>query len=440
VNHLIRYLFNWSNWFVVFLIACTFGQVYFSVNTVEQKSELMLTTFRVLEIEKSPFGTLKTVFETNRGNYELSSKTPQNSIKKGYEYQEIVSFSQYSIENKKEVYDLSSGIKGEVGIEGGLIVKGCDLRCKLMQNLSQTEYYLDRLFSEYSCQKLRWVTTLLAPDIPCNDIGTFSKGLLIGGVHFSDSTKQTIRQSGISHLVAVSGFQVVLLAGFIEWIFLQARISKFKRLVFTVVVLLLFGALVGFDPPIVRAILMTMITYFALILGRSQPKNKILIYTAIIMLWANPFYLYSVSFQLSFLATFGLMNGSLPLQNLGTKLATGFELIWINVRIFLITLPVILYLNAGFAWYSIPINFILLPLTPFISLLDIFSIIPFLGEFIHIFALGIESLTLQTLHDVMQTGGQTTMKPMTLVEMSLYYIFFVTILLAINYRKNKSPE
>jgi ComEC/Rec2-related protein len=440
VSHIIRYVFNWSNWFVFFLIICTLGQVYFSVNSVENKSESSLITFRVLEIEKSPYGTLKTIVETHRGNYELSSKTPLNTLKKGYQYQGIVDYSQYNIENKKEVYDLSSGIKGEVNIDGGVIVKGCDLRCKMMQNLSQTEYYLDRLFSEYSCQKLRWVTAFLAPDIPCNDIGTFSKGLLIGGVHFSDSTKKIIKQSGISHLVAVSGFQVVLLAGFIEWIFLQLRISKLKRFIFTILVLTLFGALVGFDPPIVRAILMTMITYFALMLGRSQPRNKILIYTAIIMLWVNPFYLYSVSFQLSFLATFGLMNGSLSLQNLGTKLASGFELIWINVRIFLITLPVILYLNAGFAWYSIPINFVLLPLTPFISLLDIFSIVPFFGEFIHIFAIGIESLTLQTLHDIVQSGVQTPMKPLTPIELIVYYTSFVMLLLAINYRKNKPPE
>jgi ComEC/Rec2-related protein len=440
VNHLIRYLFNWSNWFVVFLIACTLGQVYFTINSVEQKSEPTFTTFRVLEIEKSSFGTLKTVIETNQGNYEISSKTPQNSLKKGYEYKGLVSFSQYSTENKKEIYDLSSGIKGEASIDSGMIVKGCDLKCKMIQNLGQTEFYLDRLFSEYSCQKLQWLSKLLAPDIPCNDIGTFSKGLLIGGVHFSDSSKQIIRQSGISHLVAVSGFQVVLLAGFIEWIFLQLRISKLKRFVCTTVVLLAFGALVGFDPPIVRAILMTMITYFALILGRSQPKNNILIYTAIIMLWVNPFYLYSVSFQLSFLATFGLMNGTLPLENLGTKLASLLELLWINLRIFLITLPVILYLNGGFAWYSIPINFVLLPLTPFVSLLDIFSIIPFSGEFIHIFTLGIEALILQTLHDIVQTGGQTAMKPMTTIELILYYIFLVILLVIINYSKNKSPQ
>jgi competence protein ComEC len=150
-----------------------------------------------------------------------------------------------------------------------------------------------------------------------------------------------------------------------------------------------------------------------MMIGRKVPQNKILIYSGLILLWFNPFLIFSISFQLSYLATFALINSfSIPLftnkkdlkfdqiENSNTPMIGEEKLFeWsnstsgyviANLSIFLYTLPIIVMLNGYVSVWSILINMILIPIIPLISLLNIFALIPFVGSFINIFPLIME--------------------------------------------------
>ncbi|NJK70943.1 MAG: hypothetical protein HC932_01615 [Thermales bacterium] len=107
-------------------------------------------------------------------------------------------------------------------------------------------------------------------------------------------------------MVAVSGFQVVLLTSFLERILFKLSLPKYLRILLSVFSMLLLILLVGPQPPVLRSVMTLLIIYLALSLGRSVEYIRALIYSAIVLLFINPYYIYSISFQLSFLASFAL--------------------------------------------------------------------------------------------------------------------------------------
>jgi competence protein ComEC len=66
--------------------------------------------------------------------------------------------------------------------------------------------------------------------------------------------------------------------------------------------------LVGTDPPVLRALIMGSISLFALTYGERADSLRILVFTAVILVALSPLSLmYDAGFQLSFLATVGIL-------------------------------------------------------------------------------------------------------------------------------------
>ena len=113
-----------------------------------------------------------------------------------------------------------------------------------------------------------------------------------------------IRDNGIAHLLAVSGTHVAVLA-----LILQAllRPAGKKGTVFVQLFLVLYALLCGLQPAVLRAVAMACV----LLWGRSQKLKadsvRLLLLTAWALLLANPFWLFDISFQLSFVTTAGLL-------------------------------------------------------------------------------------------------------------------------------------
>lgn len=131
-------------------------------------------------------------------------------------------------------------------------------------------------------------------------------GMTIGSKNMPSEFWQKLKNTGTAHVVVASGTNVGLVSGFLMLILV--RFVK-RRLVVPIVVvfIVLYVFLSGFDPPIVRAAIMGSITLFLLYNGRPGETAAILIYTALIMLVVNPFWLSDIGFILSFIATTSLV-------------------------------------------------------------------------------------------------------------------------------------
>lgn len=116
--------------------------------------------------------------------------------------------------------------------------------------------------------------------------------------------KQALRRTSTIHIVVVSGQNLSLLAGFLMQLGVILGRRKATLLCFSVIIL--YPLLTGLQTPVIRAAIMAGFTLAAQFLGREKDVFWVLLLTAFLMLIYNPNWIFSISFQLSFLATFGV--------------------------------------------------------------------------------------------------------------------------------------
>lgn len=115
-----------------------------------------------------------------------------------------------------------------------------------------------------------------------------------------------LRQVGVLHVIAASGMNVTMTAGFLSSIFFLF-LQRQAALIVTIFGILFYALLAGLEPSIVRASIMGIVVFIAQILGRQAWPAFILFLTGYIMLFWDPSLIFDIGFQLSFLATTGLL-------------------------------------------------------------------------------------------------------------------------------------
>lgn len=138
-----------------------------------------------------------------------------------------------------------------------------------------------------------------------------SAGLLLGIVFGIKETmpkefSNNLKIAGVMHVVAASGMNVTLVGGFLSSIlvfFVRRRIALFL----SIIGILFYAVLSGFEPSIVRASIMGILAFSAQILGRQRIASYGLFIAGYSMLFISPSLLYDVGFQLSFISTLGLL-------------------------------------------------------------------------------------------------------------------------------------
>ena len=132
-------------------------------------------------------------------------------------------------------------------------------------------------------------------------------GIVLGTKSSLDSQFfEALRKTSTLHVVVASGTNVSLLAGGIMAIF-ASIIGRRKAIFLTLSLVWLYVLLVGLQPPIIRAAIMGTIGFVALGLGRESSAIKALVMSAALMLLVWPQWLFDLGFQLSFLATLGVI-------------------------------------------------------------------------------------------------------------------------------------
>ncbi len=113
--------------------------------------------------------------------------------------------------------------------------------------------------------------------------------------------------TGLVHILSVSGYHVALLAGVIYGLLRLANCSEAVRIKITMLCIAGYVLLVGFSPPVVRSALMAVVLLGAdLLLRKKDGLQALLVAGSLLLLW-EPRQLYDIGFQLSFGATAGLI-------------------------------------------------------------------------------------------------------------------------------------
>lgn len=204
---------------------------------------------------------------------------------------------------------------------------------------------------------------------------SFGLGLLVGQRNtLPQSVSQTLLMVGLTHIIAVSGYNLTILLKVARKIF-GAR-SKFQATVAFLILIGTFVLLTGSSPSIVRAAMVSLLSIAAWYYGRPLRPLVLLLVSGIITALANPLYVWgNVSWYLSFLAFFGV----LVLAPLMTRRLYGTRepkliasMVIESLCAEAMTLPYVLHIFGQMSSVSILANVLiaaLIPLAMFLSLI-----------------------------------------------------------------------
>lgn len=211
------------------------------------------------------------------------------------------------------------------------------------------------------------------------------------------------RKVGLGHILAISGFHFALLAGMLGFLLRAFLPPRFAYLIL-LALLLFYFIFLGLSPSVLRAFIMITLYVLGLILKRQSDPLNLLGVALLIELILDPITIHHIGFQLSFLATLGillfhplfnrLLQPFLPIRKYsqlkqmprldqhGYLLSSSIRVaLALNLAVHLTTLPAMLFIFHSFPLLSLPYNLFLTPLLGIsMMLLPLGVLLPPLGK------------------------------------------------------------
>ena len=213
--------------------------------------------------------------------------------------------------------------------------------------------------------------------------GSLLSGILLGvesGI--PESLKDAFRKTGTSHIVAISGFNISIIAGIITRLFRRAFGAKWS-IPLAIIAIAVYTLLAGADASVVRAALMGSIVLVGD--GFHRPSNGLasLAAASFLMTAFNPGTLLDVGFQLSAAATLGLVLYAEPFTQTVARFLARFtstqnadrlvgalgEYSILTFAAQVTTLPLMMFYFHQLSLISLAANLLILPVQPHVMIL-----------------------------------------------------------------------
>jgi competence protein ComEC len=220
------------------------------------------------------------------------------------------------------------------------------------------------------------------------DLAALFRALVIGDDYaLSANVREGIYAAGLGHLIAISGFNLALVAGF-AFLLLRATLAHVSALagrwgvgplagLAAFPLAFAYAMLTGMEVPVLRATLMLAVVTLSLLIQRPKDSLNFLSVAALAILVATPQDLFSASFQLSFMAVAALIwlppqvplpswlreRPGRPWHKIGRSL---HQFILISVVASVATAPLALHYFHRFPVLGLPANLVVVPIVAFL--------------------------------------------------------------------------
>lgn len=214
---------------------------------------------------------------------------------------------------------------------------------------------------------------------------SLASGITLGAKQsLGEELLQKFRETGVAHIVVLSGYNIAVVAGIIS------RMVIFMPFVWRMVAsatgIVLFAVMVGGGVTVVRATIMAIVIILARLFGRESDALRVLVLAGGMMVFANPMILlHDVSFQLSFSATLAIVVFVPVVEKcfafIGSRILREIIVTTFATQVFV--LPLILYHMGGVSLIGFIANIFILPVVPVamlaVSLVATFAWMPLVG-------------------------------------------------------------
>jgi competence protein ComEC len=220
-----------------------------------------------------------------------------------------------------------------------------------------------------------------------------AEALLIGYTNDLDKDLvQAYSNTGVVHIIAISGMHLALIYVMLVWLFAKIPLinkSKTGQVILILICLWLFALLTGASASVLRAAVMFSFIAVGKNFSKQSTIYNSLAASAFVLLCYNPYYLWDVGFQLSYLAVLGIVIFQKPIYKCLYIKNKWLDKVWklaaVSSAAQLLTFPVCIYYFHQFPNLFLITNIIAVPLSGFILYAEIALMalfwIPFVGNY-----------------------------------------------------------
>lgn len=225
----------------------------------------------------------------------------------------------------------------------------------------------------------RWGSRQLSTYLPGSRESAIASALLLGDRSaLEGEVKQAYATAGVMHILAVSGLHVGFIYLLMQLLFRPWRrtsLGKAAGFLLTLLLLWAYAFITGLSPSVLRAVCMFSLLSFALLLKRKSGIYNTLAVAAFALLLYDPYFLFSVGFQLSFLALLGIVylqpRMAAYYSEKGKVYRRFLDLLTVSVAAQLATFPLGLFYFGQFPTYFFISNLLVVPAASLVVMLGL---------------------------------------------------------------------
>lgn len=228
--------------------------------------------------------------------------------------------------------------------------------------------------------------------------------LLLGNkADIGQEVLDSFSNTGAMHVLAVSGLHVGIILIIFQYIlgFFSKWISRKQAILFSVILIWGFGLLSGASPSVIRAVVMFSILALGQLLSRKNNGMNNLILSAIVLLMYDPYYLFDIGFQLSYVALIGILLFQNPIYQLIHVNQKWLDWLWkgsaVGIAATIATTPFMLYWFHQFPNYFLLSNIVVMLLGFIVLLFLIILIFTAWIPYFNMLVIFLTALSLQVL-------------------------------------------
>ncbi|MFM7457851.1 MAG: ComEC/Rec2 family competence protein [bacterium] len=264
---------------------------YFKIETPANQNDFFQDEFIVSLKKRDPsfLDKVKDIFIPYRFLLVIKSG-------KGFQQGDIINLGQVSPEFKP-----LTGFKAKILKKEKVFFK---IKAKELERKINFEKHELDVFSDTRQQIKRYFLKTLG-----QEQGLITTSLLFGSrvAKIPDEVMLGIKRLGLSHIFAASGFHLMLLAGFLQFIFTRLRLNSRLESLLIITLSIIYTGLAGFSPSIVRSAVCITAFYLAKLANRKINNLKLLTILAGIVIFIDPYSILDLGLQLSYLATLAIL-------------------------------------------------------------------------------------------------------------------------------------
>ena len=202
------------------------------------------------------------------------------------------------------------------------------------------------------------------------------KALILGNKDdLSDGLKSSIKENGLSHIIAISGMHVECIIIVVQSILNIFTKDKKLKKILILIIIIFYSLIIGFKVSAIRAIILSSIGIVAQLVYLKKNDFISLNFASFLILLYNPYCLFDSGFILSFSASIGVLYvykivNKFNIKNMIIKYF--FEIFLISICVIITVLPLMIFL---FKRLSITFLVTSLLITPIIFIIEFLSIL-----------------------------------------------------------------